>query len=91
MFIVDALRCFWSTFRTEQDLIGISRVLEHFSQRYCATNPLEFLNEETALVLAIEIVLLNTSLHNANVRPTTKQDYITNPKNLGVLDLGLFH
>uniref|UniRef100_A0A673I6K1 Cytohesin-1-like n=1 Tax=Sinocyclocheilus rhinocerous TaxID=307959 RepID=A0A673I6K1_9TELE len=44
------------------------RMMEAFAQRYCQCNPGVFQSTDTCYVLSFAIIMLNTSLHNPNVK-----------------------
>ncbi len=46
----------------------IDRVMESFASRYCEQNPELFSHPDTCYVLCFAIIMLNTALHNPNVR-----------------------
>ena len=59
-------------------------VLQVYAQRYIECNPDQvknFKNPETVLLLAFAIIMLNTDLHNASIKPERKmkqEDFIKN-------------
>ena len=62
----------------------MSVVLQVYAQRYIECNPDQvknFKNPETVLLLAFAIIMLNTDLHNASIKPERKmkqEDFIKN-------------
>lgn len=46
----------------------IDRIMEAFAERYCEQNPLLFEKRDTCYILSFSIIMLNTALHNPNVR-----------------------
>lgn len=66
--LVSALREFLSSFHLPGEGQKIDRIMEHFAQGYCASNPTIFSNPDTCYVLAYAIIMLNTSLHNPSVK-----------------------
>ena len=46
----------------------IDRIMEAFAQRYCEQNPRLFEERDTCYILCFSIIMLNTMLHNPNVR-----------------------
>ena len=50
----------------------IDRIMEAFAQRYCEQNEMLFEERDTCYILCFSIIMLNTMLHNPNVkiRPT---------------------
>ncbi|KAK7886053.1 hypothetical protein WMY93_025674 [Mugilogobius chulae] len=61
------LQFLWS-FRLPGEAQKIDRMMEAFAQRYCHCNPGVFQSTDTCYVLSFAIIMLNTSLHNPNVR-----------------------
>ncbi|MGH0119441.1 UNVERIFIED_CONTAM: hypothetical protein FKN15_024184 [Acipenser sinensis] len=57
----------WS-FRLPGEAQKIDRMMEAFAQRYCRCNPGVFQSTDTCYVLSFAIIMLNTSLHNPNVK-----------------------
>uniref|UniRef100_A0A8C4J660 Cytohesin 1 n=1 Tax=Dromaius novaehollandiae TaxID=8790 RepID=A0A8C4J660_DRONO len=64
----------WS-FRLPGEAQKIDRMMEAFAQRYCQCNPGVFQSTDTCYVLSFAIIMLNTSLHNPNVKdkPTAER------------------
>ncbi|EDO38004.1 predicted protein [Nematostella vectensis] len=75
MILVQALRQFLWSFRLPGEAQKIDRMMEAFAQKYCADNPGLFTSTDTCYVLSFAIILLNTSLHNPNVKdkPTVEK------------------
>ncbi|XP_016395120.1 cytohesin-3-like [Sinocyclocheilus rhinocerous] len=61
------LQFLWS-FRLPGEAQKIDRMMEAFASRYCQCNPGVFQSTDTCYVLSFAIIMLNTSLHNPNVR-----------------------
>ncbi|XP_064604385.1 IQ motif and SEC7 domain-containing protein 1-like isoform X3 [Liolophura sinensis] len=86
-----ALRKFQSYFRMPGEAQKIERLMEAFAQRFCMCNPdqlKQFKSEDTIFLLAFAIIMLNTDLHNSNIKPERKmklEDFI---KNLRGIDNG---
>ncbi|XP_035261595.1 cytohesin-1-like isoform X2 [Anguilla anguilla] len=57
----------WS-FRLPGEAQKIDRMMEAFAQRYCQCNPGVFQSTDTCYVLSFAVIMLNTSLHNPNVK-----------------------
>jgi len=68
MDLVEALRNFLSKFRLPGEAQKIDRIIETFSKGYTNCNPDVFSSPDACYVIAFSIILLNTSLHNPNVR-----------------------
>ncbi|KAL8176751.1 UNVERIFIED_CONTAM: Cytohesin-2 [Gekko kuhli] len=85
--LVQALRQFLWSFRLPGEAQKIDRMMEAFAQRYCLCNPGVFQSTDTCYVLSFAVIMLNTSLHNPNVRdkPTVER-FIT--MNRGINDGG---
>uniref|UniRef100_UPI00358F0540 cytohesin-1-like n=3 Tax=Myxine glutinosa TaxID=7769 RepID=UPI00358F0540 len=66
--LVQALRQFLWSFRLPGEAQKIDRMMEAFAGRYCQCNPGVFQLSDTCYVLSFAIIMLNTSLHNPNVR-----------------------
>uniref|UniRef100_UPI0037E945EB cytohesin-4-like isoform X2 n=1 Tax=Semicossyphus pulcher TaxID=241346 RepID=UPI0037E945EB len=66
--LVQALRQFLWSFRLPGEAQKIDRMMEAFAARYCDCNPGVFKSTDTCYILSFSIIMLNTSLHNPNVR-----------------------
>ncbi|KAM8843832.1 cytohesin-1a isoform 2-T11 [Spinachia spinachia] len=66
--LVQALRQFLWSFRLPGEAQKIDRMMEAFAQRYCRCNPGVFQSTDTCYILSFAIIMLNTSLHNPNVK-----------------------
>uniref|UniRef100_A0A5F9CQY4 Cytohesin-2 n=1 Tax=Oryctolagus cuniculus TaxID=9986 RepID=A0A5F9CQY4_RABIT len=66
--LVQALRQFLWSFRLPGEAQKIDRMMEAFAQRYCLCTPGSFQSTDTCYVLSFAVIMLNTSLHNPNVR-----------------------
>uniref|UniRef100_A0AAQ4PIX1 SEC7 domain-containing protein n=1 Tax=Gasterosteus aculeatus aculeatus TaxID=481459 RepID=A0AAQ4PIX1_GASAC len=66
--LVQALRQFLWSFRLPGEAQKIDRMMEAFASRYCQCNAGVFQSTDTCYVLSFAIIMLNTSLHNPNVR-----------------------
>ncbi|OWK14959.1 hypothetical protein Celaphus_00001566 [Cervus elaphus hippelaphus] len=73
--LVQALRQFLWSFRLPGEAQKIDRMMEAFAQRYCQCNHGVFQSTDTCYVLSFAIIMLNTSLHNPNVKdkPTVER------------------
>ncbi|XP_067928012.1 cytohesin-1-like [Watersipora subatra] len=74
MLIVSALRQFLWSFRLPGEGQKIDRMMEKFAERYCELNPGIFTTTDTCYILSYAIIMLNTTLHNANVKMKTGID-----------------
>ncbi|GMN41449.1 hypothetical protein TIFTF001_010659 [Ficus carica] len=78
-----ALRLFLETFRLPGESQKIQRVLEAFSERYYEQSPQILVNKDAALLLSYSLILLNTDLHNAQVKKKmTEEDFIRNNRRI---------
>ncbi|KAI7807252.1 putative cytohesin 4 [Triplophysa rosa] len=69
--LVQALRQFLWSFRLPGEAQKIDRMMEAFATRYCNCNPGVFQSTDTCYILSFAIIMLNTSLHNPNVKDKT--------------------
>ncbi|KAM9640270.1 cytohesin-4 isoform 2-T2 [Morphnus guianensis] len=60
----------WS-FRLPGEAQKIDRMMEAFANWYCKCNPGVFQSTDTCYILSFSIIMLNTSLHNPNVKDKT--------------------
>uniref|UniRef100_A0A667ZCU0 Cytohesin 4a n=1 Tax=Myripristis murdjan TaxID=586833 RepID=A0A667ZCU0_9TELE len=66
--LVQALRQFLWSFRLPGEAQKIDRMMEAFATRYCECNAGVFQSTDTCYILSFAIIMLNTSLHNPNVK-----------------------
>ncbi|KAK2512774.1 Cyth4 [Columba guinea] len=66
--LVQALRQFLWSFRLPGEAQKIDRMMEAFANWYCKCNPGVFQSTDTCYILSFSIIMLNTSLHNPNVK-----------------------
>eukprot|EP00795_Rhopilema_esculentum_P002260 gene2260-17870_t len=78
--IDEALRQFQSYFKLTGEAQSIERFLQVFSEQYVVCNPDGMtINVDTVLLLSYAMAMLNTDLHNENVkRKMTVDDFINN-------------
>ncbi|KZT26496.1 Sec7-domain-containing protein [Neolentinus lepideus HHB14362 ss-1] len=77
--VVDAMRELLESFRLPGESQQIDRITETFAQIYFASHPAEIKNQDAVYVLAFSIIMLNTDLHNPQVRKRmTIEDYTRN-------------
>ncbi|KAM6972157.1 cytohesin 4b [Aplochiton taeniatus] len=69
--LVQALRQFLWSFRLPGEAQKIDRMMEAFATRYCDCNTDVFQSTDTCYILSFAIIMLNTSLHNPNVKDKT--------------------
>ncbi|THD23531.1 Cytohesin-2 [Fasciola hepatica] len=65
---LQALRRFLLSFQLPGESQKIDRILTSFAERYVSHNPAIFKSPHEAYVLAYAVILLNTTLHNANAK-----------------------
>ncbi|XP_065193807.1 cytohesin-1-like [Sycon ciliatum] len=69
MSLVSSLRQFLWNFRLPGEAQQIDRMMEAFAKHYCQHgNGGVFANPDTCYVMSFSIIMLNTSLHNVNVK-----------------------
>ena len=68
----EALRLCISRFRIPGEAQKIDRIMEKFAERFCINNRGVFPSADTAYVLSYSIIMLQTNLHNPNIKPDEK-------------------
>lgn len=86
--IVAALRMFLASFRLPGEAQQIDRILNTFSLQVYEQCRDRFLmaSPDVAYLLSFSLIMLNTDLHNVNIRPEKKmklEDFVKNNKNYG--------
>jgi len=77
MELGDALRGYLATFRLPGESQKIARIIETFAARYFAVMPGPFASADTVYILSYAIIMLNTDLHNVQVKKKmTKEDFL---------------
>ncbi|KAI9446656.1 Sec7-like domain is implicated in guanine nucleotide exchange function [Lactarius indigo] len=77
--IADAMRELLETFRLPGEAQQIARITETFAEIYFASQPAEIKSQDAVYVLAYSVIMLNTDLHNPQVRKRmTIEDYQRN-------------
>jgi len=66
--ILQALRLFLSTFQLPSEGQKIDRIIEYFASKYYNDNPNLFANADAPFYLSYAIMMLQTELHNPNVK-----------------------
>ena len=80
---ITALRVLLNKFRLPGEAQKIDRLMLKFAERYTHSNPNIFANADTAYVLAYSIILLNTDLHNPQVKKRmTLDDFVKNNRGI---------
>jgi brefeldin A-inhibited guanine nucleotide-exchange protein len=85
MAFAQGIKHFLSGFRLPGEAQKIDRMMEKFAERYCSNNPEVFPTADTAFVLAYSVIMLNTDLHNPNIKPEkkmTKAGFISNNRGI---------
>ena len=72
MEIDEAIRKFLAGFRLPGEAQKIDRMMEKFAERYCELNKGVFASADTAFVLSYSIIMLQTDLHNPNIKTEKK-------------------
>ena len=56
------------SYRLPGEAMQIDRIMEAFAKHYCLQNPNLFDETDTCYLLSFSIIMLNTALHNPNVK-----------------------
>ena len=86
MVFDDAIRHFLAGFRLPGEAQKIDRMMEKFAERFSLQNPEVFTSPDVAFILAFSIIMLNTDLHNPNLkedRRMNKDGFIRNNRGIG--------
>ena len=67
-----AIRALLAGFRLPGEAQKIDRIMEKFAERYFLTNPGRFDSADTAFALAFAVIMLQTDLHNPQIRADRK-------------------
>ncbi|VDC07154.1 unnamed protein product [Peniophora sp. CBMAI 1063] len=77
--VADAMRELLESFRLPGESQQIDRITETFAKHYFASGPAEIKTQDAVYVLAFSVIMLNTDLHNPQVRKRmTIEDYSRN-------------
>lgn len=80
---VDGLRRLLDKFRLPGEAQKIDRIMIKFAQAFVVANPISFSCPDTAYVLAYSTIMLNTDLHNPQVkRRMTKDEFVRNNRGI---------
>jgi len=83
LLLVQALRQFLWSFRLPGEAMQIDRVMDSFAAHYCSQNPNIFEERDTCFILSFSIIMLNTALHNPNVKmKITSEQFIKQNKGI---------
>ena len=87
--IDEALRGMLETFRLPGESPLIERIIDTFSEKYCAQQAAAEVSEkDAAYVLTYAIIMLNTDQHNPNVKAQNRMDQPAFAKNLRGVNSG---
>jgi len=78
LILVQALRQFLWSFRLPGEAMQIDRIMEAFAKHYCRQNPNLFEETDTCYLLSFSIIMLNTALHNPNVKKKITSEQFVN-------------
>eukprot|EP00834_Sanchytrium_tribonematis_P006564 NODE_495_length_6825_cov_1.481267.p1 type:complete len:1155 gc:universal NODE_495_length_6825_cov_1.481267:1429-4893(+) len=80
---LSALRLLLTKFRLPGEAQKIDRIMLKFAERFTLMNPEVFANADTAYILAYSVIMLNTDLHNPQVKNRmTTEDFIKNNRGI---------
>jgi brefeldin A-inhibited guanine nucleotide-exchange protein len=85
MEVDEAIRKYLSGFRLPGEAQKIDRMMEKFAERYCQLNEGVFPSADTAFVLSYSIIMLQTDLHNPNIKAEKKmkkEEYLRNNRGI---------
>ncbi|KRY19864.1 Cytohesin-1 [Trichinella patagoniensis] len=83
--LVEALRHFLWSFRLPGEAQKIDRMMDSFAKRYCTMNPGIFRTTDACYVVSFAIIMLNTSLHNPNVKEkVTLEQFVLRTRDVDV-------
>lgn len=86
MTLVESLRHFLTTggFRLPGEAQKIERMVEAFAQCYWEDAPTSFSSADTAMIIAYSIIMLNTDLHNPQVKKNkmSKDQFVKNNRGI---------
>ena len=74
LLLVQALRQFLWSFRLPGEAQQIDRIMSVFAAHYCSQNSGTFTDSDTVYILSFAIIMLNTALHNKNVKVKITED-----------------
>ncbi|CAG8656602.1 17032_t:CDS:10 [Dentiscutata erythropus] len=81
--IDEAMREMLETFRLPGEAQQIERIMETFAETYFASGPQEIATQDATFVLSYSVIMLNTDLHNPQVRRRMSiEDYMKNLRNV---------
>lgn len=86
MTLVESLRHFLTNggFRLPGEAQKIERMVEAFAQCYWEDSPASFSSADTAMIIAYSIIMLNTDLHNPQVKKNkmSKEQFVKNNRGI---------
>ncbi|CAG8573531.1 12884_t:CDS:10, partial [Cetraspora pellucida] len=81
--IDEAMREMLESFRLPGEAQQIERIMETFAETYFASGPQEIATQDATFVLSYSVIMLNTDLHNPQVRRRMSiEDYMKNLRNV---------
>jgi ankyrin repeat protein/uncharacterized membrane protein YgcG len=79
MSVAEALRELMTRFRLPGEAQQIDRCMEAFAASFWHANPTAFSHQDTAYILSVAIIMLNTDAHNDSVqKKMTKAEWVKN-------------
>ncbi|KAF0385373.1 Sec7-domain-containing protein [Gigaspora margarita] len=79
----EAMREMLESFRLPGEAQQIERIMETFAETYFASGPQEIATQDATFVLSYSVIMLNTDLHNPQVRRRMSiEDYMKNLRNV---------
>eukprot|EP00301_Raphidiophrys_heterophryoidea_P004257 c11860_g1_i2.p1 GENE.c11860_g1_i2~~c11860_g1_i2.p1 ORF type:complete len:380 (-),score=64.58 c11860_g1_i2:394-1533(-) len=63
-----ALRSFVDGWKMPGEAQVVDRSMQRFAKHYCEANPTIFTNPDTGYILAFSLIMLNSDLHNPNIK-----------------------
>ena len=83
LLLVQALRQFLWSFRLPGEAQQIDRIMSVFAAHYCEQNLGTFSDSDTVYILSFAIIMLNTALHNNNVKvKITEEQFLAQNKGI---------
>jgi cytohesin len=77
--VAEGLRELMTRFRLPGEAQQIDRCMESFASSFFASNPTAFGHQDTAYILSVAIIMLNTDAHNDNIATKmTKAEWLKN-------------
>ena len=67
----------YSFYRLPGEAMQIDRIMDAFAKHYCNQNPNLFDEKDTCYILSFAVIMLNTSLHNPNVKTKITCEFLS--------------